>query len=64
LFFLFVEIKIAIVFEIFFAILIVEVRSFVMLTISNNLKFKKDNLNIKFRNCNNKEKASLKKSRF
>ncbi len=61
MFFLFVEIKITIVFEKIFAILIIKVRNFVVLIILNNLKSKKDNLNIKFRNCNNKEETSSRK---
>ncbi len=64
LFFLFVEIKIAIIFEKIFAILIIKARNFVILTTSNNLRFNKDNLNIKFRNCSSKEETSLKESKF
>jgi len=64
LFFLFVEIKITIVFEKIFAILIIKVCNFVVLTTLSNLKSNKDNLNIKFRNCSNKEKASLKEFKF
>ncbi len=64
LFFLFARIKITIVFEKIFAILIIKVRNFVILTILDNLKSNKDNFNIEFRNCSNKEKASLKKSKF
>ncbi len=64
LFFLFVKIKIAIVSKNFFAILIIKVCNLVILIILNNLKFNKDNLNIKFRNCSNKEKASLKEFKF
>ncbi len=56
LFFLFVKIKITIVFEKNSAILIIEVRNFVVLTTLNNLKFNKNNLNIKSYNCNNKKK--------
>ncbi len=55
-FFLFVEIKIAIIFKKIFAMLIIKVRNFVILTTLNNLKFNKDNLNIEFRNRNNKKK--------
>jgi len=62
LFFLFVKIKIAIVSRKIFAILIIKVRNFVVLTTLNNLRFKEDNLNIKSCNYNNKEKASLKES--
>jgi len=36
--------------------LIIKVRNFVILTTLNNLKFNKDNLNIEFRNRNNKKK--------
>ncbi len=64
LFFLFVEIKIAIVFKKIFAILIIKVRNFVILTILDNLRFNKDNFNIKFCNYNNKEKAFLKEFKF
>ena len=64
LFFLFVEIKIAIVFKKIFAILIIKIYNFVVLTTSNNLRFNKDNLNIKSCNCNNKEKISLKNLNF
>ncbi len=53
---LFVEIKIAIIFKKIFAMLIIKVRNFVILTTLNNLKFNKDNLNIEFRNRNNKKK--------
>jgi len=64
LFFLFVKIKIAIVFKKILAILIIKIRNFVILITLNNLRFNKDNFNIKFCNCNNKEKASLKESKF
>jgi len=64
LFFLFVKIKITIVFKKIFAILIIKVRNFVILTTLNNLRFNKNNFNIKFRNYNNEKKASLKESRF
>ncbi len=64
LFFLFIKIKIAIVSRNFFAILIIKARNFVVLATSNSLRFNKDNLNIKFCNCNNKKKASLKEFRF
>ncbi len=63
-FFLFVKIKITIVFRKIFAILIIKVRSFVVLTILSNLKSNESNLNIKSRNYNSKKKASLKESRF
>jgi len=61
---LFVKIKIAIVFKKIFAILIIKVRNFVVLTILNNLRFNKDNLNIEFRNYNNKEEAFLEEFEF
>jgi len=61
---LFVKIKITIIFEKKFAILIIKIYNFVILITLNNLRFKKDNLNIEFYNYNNKEKASLKKFRF
>ncbi len=61
LFFLFVKIKIVIVFEKKNAILIIKVCNFVVLTTLNNLKFNENNFNVKSCNCNNKEKASLKK---
>jgi len=61
---LFVKIKIAIVFEKIFAISIIKVRNFVVLTTLNNLKFNKDNLNVKFRNYSNKEEVFLKKFKF
>jgi len=35
-----------------------------VLTTLDNLRFNKDNLNIKSCNCNNKEEASLKESKF
>ncbi len=60
LFFLFVKIKIIIVFRKIFAILVIKVRNFVVLTTLDNLKSNKDNFNIKFCDYNNKEKASLK----
>ncbi len=63
-FFLFIEIKIAIVFKKILAILIIKVRNFVILTTLDNLKSEKDSFNIKFRNRNNEEKVFLKKSRF
>jgi len=61
---LFVKIKITIVFEKIFAILIIKVRNFIVLTTLNNLRFNKDNLNVKSCDYNNKKEASLKKSRF
>ncbi len=63
MFYLFVKIKIAIIFKKILAILVIKVRNFVMLATLNNLKFNKDNFNVKFCNRNNKEKASLKKSK-
>ncbi len=64
LFFLFVEIKIAIVFKKIFAILVIKVRNFVVLTTLDNLRFNENNLNIKFRNRNNKKETSLKEFKF
>ncbi len=64
LFSLFVKIKIAIVFRKIFAISIIKVCNFVVLTTLNNLKSNKDNFNIKFRNYNNEKKASLKEFKF
>jgi len=61
LFLLFIKINIVIVFKKIFAILIIKVYSLVVLITLDNLKFNKDNLNIKSCNCNNKEKISLKK---
>jgi len=61
---LFIEIKIAIVFRKILAILIIEVRNFVISTTLSNLKFKKSYFNVESRNRNNKEKASLKKFKF
>ena len=64
LFFLFIEIKIIIVFKKIFAISIIKIRDFVVLIILNNLRFNKDNLNNKFRNYNNKKEASSKEFKF
>ncbi len=64
LFFLFVKIKIAIVFKKIFAILVIKVYNFVVSTTLNSLKFNKDNFNIKSCNCNNKKEVSLKESKF
>jgi len=64
LFFLFIKIKVAIVFRKIFAILIIKVRNFVVLIILNNLKFNKDNLNIKSRDYNNKKETFLKEFKF
>ncbi len=64
LFFLFVKIKIAIVFKKIFRILIIKICNFVILITLNNLRFNKDNFNIKSRNRNNEEKTFLKKIRF
>jgi len=61
---LFVKIKIAIVSRKIFAILVIKIRNFVILTTLNNLRFNKSNLNIKSCNRNNKEKASLKEFKF
>jgi len=61
---LFVEIKIAIVFKKIFAILVIKVRNFVVLTTLDNLRFNENNLNIKFRNRNNKKETSLKEFKF
>jgi len=61
---LFVKIKIVIVFRKIFVILIIKVYNFVVLTILNNLRFNKDNLNIESRNYNNKKEAFLKKIKF
>ncbi len=51
----------SIVFKKIFAILIIKVYSYIVLITLDNLKFNKDNLNIKSCSCNNKEKNSLKK---
>ena len=64
MFFLFIKIKVAIVFRKIFAILIIKVRNFVVLIILNNLKFNKDNLNIKSRDYNNKKETFLKEFKF
>jgi len=64
LFFLFVKIKIAIIFKKIFAILIIKIRNLIILTILNNLRFNKNNFNIESRNYNNKEEASLEEFRF
>ncbi len=58
------EIKIAIVFKKIFAILEIKVYNFVVLTILDNLKSNKDNLNIKSYNYNNKEETFLKEFKF
>jgi len=60
LFFLFIKIKIAIVSKKIFAFLIIKARNLVVLIALNNLKFKENNLNIKFRNRNSKEDFFLK----
>jgi len=60
LFFLFVKIKITIVFEKKIAILVIKIRNFIVSTTLDSLKFNKSNLNIEFRNRNSKEKAFLK----
>ncbi len=64
LFFLFVEIKVAIVSRKIFAILIINIRNLIILITSNSLKSNKNNLNIESCNCNNKEKISLKNFKF
>jgi len=64
LFFLFIEIKIVIVFEKKIAILVIKVCDFVILTTLNNLKSNKNNFNIKFCNYNNKEEFFLKEFKF
>jgi len=64
LFFLFIEIKIVIVFKKILAILIIKVYNFVVLTTLNSLRFNKDNLNIEFCNYNSKEKTFLKEFKF
>jgi len=64
LFFLFVKIKIAIIFKKIFAILIIKIRNLIILTILNNLRFNKNNFNIESRNYNNKEEASLEEFRI
>jgi len=61
---LFVEIKTIIVFKKILAILIIKVRNFVVLITLNNLRFNKDNLNIKSCDYNSKEEASLKEFKF
>jgi len=61
---LFIKIKIAIVSKKIFAILVIKVRNFVVLTILDNLKSNKNNFNIKSCDYNNKEKASLKEFKF
>ena len=58
------EIKIAIVFKKIFAILEIKVYNFVVLTILDNLKSNKYNLNIKSYNYNNKEETFLKEFKF
>jgi len=60
LFSLFVKIKITIVFRKVFTILIIKVCNLVILITLNNLKFNKDNFNLKSCDRNNKEKVSLK----
>jgi len=61
---LFVKIKIVIVFKKKNAILIIKVRNFVVLTTLNNVRFNKDNLNVKSCDCNNKKEVFLKEFRF
>jgi len=64
LFFLSIEIKINIIFEFFFAILIINIYNLIVLITLDSLKSNKNNLNIKFRNYYSKEKISLKEFRF
>ena len=64
MFFLFVKIKITIIFKKIFAILIIKIRNFVILITLNNLKFNENNLNIRSCNYNNKGKTSLKELSF
>jgi len=64
LFFLFIKIKIAIVFKKILAILIIKIRNFVILTTLSNLRSNKNNFNIKFCNYNNKEEAFSKEFKF
>jgi len=64
LFFLFIEINVAIVFKKILAIFVIKVRNFVVLITLDNLRSNKDNLNIKFCNCNNKEEVFLKDFKF
>ncbi len=64
MFFLFVRIKIAIVFEKILAILVTKVYNFVVLTTLDSLRSNKDSLNIRFCNCNKKEKAFLENFKF
>jgi len=64
LFFLFVEINVVIVFEKILAIFVIKVRDLVVLIILDNLRFNKDDLNVEFCNCNNKEEVSLEDFRF
>ncbi len=64
MFFLFIKIKIAIISKKIFAILIIKIYNFIILTTLDNLRFNKDNLNIKFCNYNNNNKVFLKNSKF
>ncbi len=59
LFFLFVKIKITIVSKKILAILVINIYNLVVLITLNSLRFNKNNLNIKSRDCNNKEEISL-----
>ncbi len=63
-FFLFVKIKIVIVFKKIFAILVIKVRNFIVLITLNNLRSNEDNFNVKFCDCNNEEETSLKEFEF
>jgi len=64
LFFLFVKINVAIVFEKIFAIFVIKVDNLVVLITSSNLKFNKNNLNVKFRNRNNEKEVFLENFKF
>ncbi len=61
---MFIEINVVIVFEKIFAIFVIKKQDFVVLITSNYLRFNKDNLNINFCNCSNKEEVFLKNSKF
>ena len=64
MFFLFVEINVATIFEKILTISIIKARNFIVLITSKILRSNKDNLNIKFCSCNNKVEVSLKDSKF
>jgi len=59
-----IKIKIATIFEKIFAISIIKARNLVVLTISNNLKSKENNLDIESRNCSKEKEVSLEDSKF